>query len=440
MGEIVRPRGLGVRTATRLFASPRLIVDPVSSPFFGLGNLARVPTKQDARYELFGDRAISRLVRFAHAQWERSCTRYRARAGKSHADSESFDTGWKVSVAVLDIYAVRMPRPRGRTREGNRGMRFRPTRDALLRSLLSVVVAASAWAGSAPRATAGAIATTGSWSMFQHDQQHTGVTLDPAIGATTAARLEVKWKKLVAKGEQLLASPAVAFNAQLHKPLVYTATDSGTITARDLATGSVVWTSGGQRPDRRFAGRSRQQPLCRHRRPLSLRARCHDRQGPMCLLAGRPGHQLPRRRARGRHRAGRLLRRRRRRRGQQPRPRVGRQRGGQLWRSLHGQVGLRRLARPGTGRQADRVVVSPGAHDRRYGPAVARIRQQQSRWFGLRTRCSDRQARMALPDQDHRSRSKMSARRRRSVAQVSMALRTASSTSTARTTSNTRST
>ena len=84
--------------------------------------------------------------------------------------------------------------------------------------------------------------------MFQHDQQHTGVTLDPTIGATTAAQLDVKWKKLVAKGEQLLASPAVAFNAQLHKPLVYAATDSGTITARDLATGSVVWTAAGNGP------------------------------------------------------------------------------------------------------------------------------------------------------------------------------------------------
>ena len=39
----------------------------------------------------------------------------------------------------------------------------------------------------------------------------------------------------------------VAFNATLHKPLAYSAT-SGTITARNLATGAVVWTSSGNGP------------------------------------------------------------------------------------------------------------------------------------------------------------------------------------------------
>lgn len=89
---------------------------------------------------------------------------------------------------------------------------------------------------------------TGNWSMFEADQQHTGVTQDPTIGASTAPALTVKWKTLVAAGTGLLASPAVAFNAQLHKPLVYTATSTGTITARDLATGAVVWTTAGNGP------------------------------------------------------------------------------------------------------------------------------------------------------------------------------------------------
>lgn len=46
----------------------------------------------------------------------------------------------------------------------------------------------------------------------------------------------------------MLASPSVAFNAQLHKPLVFAATTTGTITARDLATGAVVWATQGNGP------------------------------------------------------------------------------------------------------------------------------------------------------------------------------------------------
>jgi eukaryotic-like serine/threonine-protein kinase len=89
---------------------------------------------------------------------------------------------------------------------------------------------------------------TGNWSMFQNNQQHTGVTPDPTIGATTAARLTLKWKQRVAVGDQLFSSPAVAFNRQLHKPLAYATTSAGTITARDLATGAVVWTAAGNGP------------------------------------------------------------------------------------------------------------------------------------------------------------------------------------------------
>ena len=89
----------------------------------------------------------------------------------------------------------------------------------------------------------------GNWSMFQFNQRHAGVTLDPTIGASTAAHLSVKWKKtFVAANKVLYSSPAVAFNNQLHKPLVYSASFAGAITARDLATGSVVWTKAGNGP------------------------------------------------------------------------------------------------------------------------------------------------------------------------------------------------
>jgi len=85
--------------------------------------------------------------------------------------------------------------------------------------------------------------------MFQAGRARTGVVTDLTIGASSASRLTVKWKTLVASGTGVLASPAVAFITQLHKPLVFAATTTGTVTARDLATtGAVIWTSAGNGP------------------------------------------------------------------------------------------------------------------------------------------------------------------------------------------------
>jgi len=93
-----------------------------------------------------------------------------------------------------------------------------------------------------------AVTLSGNWPMFQAGQARTGIVADPTIGASTAPRLTVKWKTLVGSGAGVLASPAVAFNTQLHKPLVFAATTTGTVTARDLATGAVVWVTAGNGP------------------------------------------------------------------------------------------------------------------------------------------------------------------------------------------------
>ncbi len=85
----------------------------------------------------------------------------------------------------------------------------------------------------------------GDWSMFGNGSRHPGVTHDPTIGASNAAGLAVKWKTLATPFKDFVASPAVAFNSELDEPLVYTATVSGTIAARELATGATVWTSPG---------------------------------------------------------------------------------------------------------------------------------------------------------------------------------------------------
>jgi len=84
--------------------------------------------------------------------------------------------------------------------------------------------------------------------MFHSDQQRTGLTQDPTIGASDASHLTVRWKARATQSKLFVSSPAVAFNTDWGKPLVYSATVSGTITARDLATGAVVWASTGNGP------------------------------------------------------------------------------------------------------------------------------------------------------------------------------------------------
>ncbi len=82
--------------------------------------------------------------------------------------------------------------------------------------------------------------------MFENNPLHTGIQPDdPTIGASSAAQLQVKWKSHATAFDDVWSSSAVAFNAQLDEPLVYTATSAGTIAARDLNTGTVVWSDSG---------------------------------------------------------------------------------------------------------------------------------------------------------------------------------------------------
>ena len=82
--------------------------------------------------------------------------------------------------------------------------------------------------------------------MFEDNPLHTGVQPnDPTIGASSAAHLQVKWKSHATAFDDVWSSSAVAFNAQLDATLVYTATSAGTIAARDLNTGTVIWSDPG---------------------------------------------------------------------------------------------------------------------------------------------------------------------------------------------------
>jgi outer membrane protein assembly factor BamB len=82
--------------------------------------------------------------------------------------------------------------------------------------------------------------------MFHADPLHSGVSPDPTIGGSTAAGLSLRWKTLVASGQQIQSSSAIAYNSTLGETLIYAAStqfNSGTIDAINLATGAVVWST-----------------------------------------------------------------------------------------------------------------------------------------------------------------------------------------------------
>ena len=86
------------------------------------------------------------------------------------------------------------------------------------------------------------------WPAFHRDALRSGVVSDPTIGAGVAAHFGVRWKApAVAAGAVFESSPVVGFNARRHEPIVYSAT-AGTVVARVLATGSMVWSSANHGP------------------------------------------------------------------------------------------------------------------------------------------------------------------------------------------------
>lgn len=77
------------------------------------------------------------------------------------------------------------------------------------------------------------------WPKIAHDPGNNGFSPDPAISQANAGKLGVRW--MVGTGATTVSSPVVAWNATLHKTLVYLANDAGDLTAFDAATGATVW-------------------------------------------------------------------------------------------------------------------------------------------------------------------------------------------------------
>jgi outer membrane protein assembly factor BamB len=82
-------------------------------------------------------------------------------------------------------------------------------------------------------------ATAEDWPMFHHDATHTGVSAEVAIDSTNAATLGPNWEANL--GSASYVSPAVAFNQQLQRTLVYVGTQGGQFRAYDAANGQPVW-------------------------------------------------------------------------------------------------------------------------------------------------------------------------------------------------------
>ena len=77
------------------------------------------------------------------------------------------------------------------------------------------------------------------WPMFHHDQTHSGISSDNTITAANVASLGVDW--VANTGAAAYTAPAVAFNAQLGKTLVYIGNQTGTLNAYNANTGDRVW-------------------------------------------------------------------------------------------------------------------------------------------------------------------------------------------------------
>jgi outer membrane protein assembly factor BamB len=77
------------------------------------------------------------------------------------------------------------------------------------------------------------------WPMFHHDQTHSGISTDNTLTASNVAGLGVDW--VANAGAPAYTSPAIAFNAQLGKTVVYVGNQSGVLSAYNASTGDRLW-------------------------------------------------------------------------------------------------------------------------------------------------------------------------------------------------------
>jgi outer membrane protein assembly factor BamB len=107
---------------------------------------------------------------------------------------------------------------------------------ALVTSVLAIGMIPAA---SATPASPDATIPTYQWPEAHGDPRLTGLSGDPSINTTNAARLGVRW--MVNMGAQSLSSPVVAYNQTLGQTVVYAGTEGGWFTAYSELTGKTLW-------------------------------------------------------------------------------------------------------------------------------------------------------------------------------------------------------
>ena len=106
---------------------------------------------------------------------------------------------------------------------------------------LLVVALLSALAATASPPAIGQVSdpTANDWPKFHHGPQNAGVSPDTAISSASAPSLGIDWEANT--GAAAFGSPAVAWNTQLKRELVYVGNSNGTMSAYDAVTGARVW-------------------------------------------------------------------------------------------------------------------------------------------------------------------------------------------------------
>lgn len=110
---------------------------------------------------------------------------------------------------------------------------------ALVAVLLTAGLVTAAPSGAA---TAQAGTVPDDWATFMHDQLHTGLSPDTAVGASTAPGLALKWSHLIGGTAGATASPVVVYNATRRTTIVYDGSQAGIVHAFNAVTGATIWT------------------------------------------------------------------------------------------------------------------------------------------------------------------------------------------------------
>lgn len=96
-------------------------------------------------------------------------------------------------------------------------------------------------AASASPASPNASIPTYQWPEAHGNPRLTGLSGDPSIKTTNAARLGVRW--MANMGAQSLSSPIVAYNQALGQTVVYAGTEGGWFTAYSELSGKTLWSA-----------------------------------------------------------------------------------------------------------------------------------------------------------------------------------------------------